>query len=664
MNCNKIILIGIIFLLATSASAATYYIDFENGNDAADGQSTLTAWKHSPGDANSSGNPKNVALNPGDIVMFKGGVVYKGTINLSWPGNSDSNRIVYNGNSTGNWGAGKAIIDGENTRGLGFYANSREINYITIQNFEIRGLKYAPATYSGVGVRFNSSSVGVRLKGLYLHDIGDWSNDGSVQVNGVGIFLLNPIDCQISGNEVTKTGGAGIGISGGRNCTISENNIHHFVNWGIDISSSSSIAATNNTVRNNVIHDLFQYDIGYWGGDPLKVPHQDFIFIRQGAGTYPRPTSNLVESNLFYNDEVFGEAGGTAMVYLSAADKTTIRNNVLINAHSYYAIGVGVGSEMTKIYNNTIYSNVPLSINLKFTELKNNILVGNGLCFIFQAGSFDDLVSNNNYCYPGNSQSFAIQVSPYKAYTFNEWKASGLDNNSIIASSINEMGFIDTSTYPARSDLVNLYIMATSPGVDAGEDLGSAGFSNDYNNVSRPQGSAWDIGAFEHTGTQPRGQHRNDDDLDGVPDAADRCPNTAVAARPHVNIFGCALPIATKFDIRPDFNATDINGMHSLELGILAFGKISYAGKNILLVKITAGEDDRLDIDADLNISQGKITLNQNNLSQLNQSATITLYNTSFTNPKILRDGEECTACKIAAYDRGAKTLVFTAPGF
>ncbi|HIH09188.1 MAG TPA: hypothetical protein HA254_00805, partial [Candidatus Diapherotrites archaeon] len=63
-------------------------------------------------------------------------------------------------------------------------------------------------------------------------------------------------------------------------------------------------------------------------------------------------------------------------------------------------------------------------------------------------------------------------------------------------------------------------------------------------------------------------------------------------------------------------------------------------------------------------ISQNKIALDQNNLPQLNQAATITLYNTNFTNPKILKDGTECASCRITGYDRASKTLVFSVPGF
>ncbi|HIH09297.1 MAG TPA: hypothetical protein HA254_01365, partial [Candidatus Diapherotrites archaeon] len=50
---------------------------------------------------------------------------------------------------------------------------------------------------------------------------------------------------------------------------------------------------------------------------------------------------------------------------------------------------------------------------------------------------------------------------------------------------------------------------------------------------------------------------QTDDDSDGVPNVIDKCPKTAGTSRNYVNVFGCAMPIATKFDIKPDFNATD-----------------------------------------------------------------------------------------------------------
>jgi len=178
-------------------------------------------------------------------------------------------------------------------------------------------------------------------------------------------------------------------------------------------------------------------------------------------------------------------------------------------------------------------------------------------------------------------------------------------------------------------------------------------------------GAAPDIGAYEYSGGAQKLPQQPDDDLDGVPNTTDRCSKTAEAARAYVNIYGCAMPIAAKFDIRPDFSAVDINGLSNLELGISQYGKVSYANKNILLVKTTAqNEDERLNLDADLNISQGKITLNQNSLPQLNFPATITLYNINFTRPQIRKGTQACDACRIISYNKNTKTLVFSIPGF
>ncbi|HIH09286.1 MAG TPA: hypothetical protein HA254_01310, partial [Candidatus Diapherotrites archaeon] len=118
------------------------------------------------------------------------------------------------------------------------------------------------------------------------------------------------------------------------------------------------------------------------------------------------------------------------------------------------------------------------------------------------------------------------------------------------------------------------------------------------------------------------------------------------------------------FDVKPDFNATDINGMQNLELGISQYGKILYTNKSILLVKMSAGEDDMLNLDADLNISQNKIALNQNSLPQLSQGATITLYNINLAKPQIKKGTVVCDACQIISYNKNTKVLVFTVPGF
>lgn len=105
------VIISALFVCGQSASAASYYIDYEGGSDQADGTSPKKAWKHAPGDANASDTPKSVTLQGGDVLLFKGGVAYRGSLTLDCSG-ADGKRIRLDGNRSGAYGEGPAILDG------------------------------------------------------------------------------------------------------------------------------------------------------------------------------------------------------------------------------------------------------------------------------------------------------------------------------------------------------------------------------------------------------------------------------------------------------------------------------------------------------------------------------------------------------------------------
>jgi len=84
-----------------------YYVDFAGGDDLQLGTSADTAWKHAPGDPDATGNAR-ITLQPGDMVLFKAGVLYEGGIVINGSGTS-TNPIIYKGDG---WGVGRAIIDG------------------------------------------------------------------------------------------------------------------------------------------------------------------------------------------------------------------------------------------------------------------------------------------------------------------------------------------------------------------------------------------------------------------------------------------------------------------------------------------------------------------------------------------------------------------------
>ncbi|HWF67155.1 MAG TPA: hypothetical protein VN670_07615, partial [Acidobacteriaceae bacterium] len=89
----------------------TYYVDFSSGSDGASGEKRETAWRHAPGDPAATQTPKTVHLSAGDTVIFRAGVVYRGSLQINDSG-SKGHPITYTGKG---WGQGRAIISGRDT---------------------------------------------------------------------------------------------------------------------------------------------------------------------------------------------------------------------------------------------------------------------------------------------------------------------------------------------------------------------------------------------------------------------------------------------------------------------------------------------------------------------------------------------------------------------
>jgi len=83
------------------------YIDFESGNDANDGLSKQTPWKHHPWDPSAAGKAK--ACNGVHTYVFKQGVVYRGEMDANESGTEAAPIILTRDPS---WGTGPAVICG------------------------------------------------------------------------------------------------------------------------------------------------------------------------------------------------------------------------------------------------------------------------------------------------------------------------------------------------------------------------------------------------------------------------------------------------------------------------------------------------------------------------------------------------------------------------
>src|SRR5436305_12913902 len=69
--------------LFSTASAATYYIDFADGSDGNSGTSKSSPWQRCPG---MNGFNHSYIHTPGDRFIFKGGVTWTGV--FTWPMNN------------------------------------------------------------------------------------------------------------------------------------------------------------------------------------------------------------------------------------------------------------------------------------------------------------------------------------------------------------------------------------------------------------------------------------------------------------------------------------------------------------------------------------------------------------------------------------------------
>jgi Concanavalin A-like lectin/glucanases superfamily len=111
MKVRQWLMLAWIGIPMSTAFGANYYIDYVGGSDSNSGTATNSAWQHCPGDKNATGKPRaraGLGFAPGDKVLFKGGVAYRGTVQFNFAG-AAANALTIAGDG---WGSPNAIISG------------------------------------------------------------------------------------------------------------------------------------------------------------------------------------------------------------------------------------------------------------------------------------------------------------------------------------------------------------------------------------------------------------------------------------------------------------------------------------------------------------------------------------------------------------------------
>ncbi len=117
---------------------------------------------------------------------------------------------------------------------------------------------------------------------------------------------------------------------------------------------------------------------------------------------------------------------------------------------------------------------------------------------------------------------------------------------------------------------------------------------------------------------------------------------------------------STNFD---EFSFGEIQSLSNVILENTLYGKIEF-NQAINITNDANIADNVTNLDLHTNISFNRIELDSNVLPNFNVASTLTLYNLTFTNPRILKDGIECSSgvCTRVSYSSG--NLVFNVNQF
>lgn len=276
------------------------------------------------------------------------------------------------------------------------------------------------------------------------------------------------------------------------------NNTVFNCNWGIaggDRGASSKLSGV-------LVHHNYVYNWTNWNETGSNAFHHNGVFIFADNGILIEPN---VHSNVF--GPGFGNEYQTSAVYINGKVFSPILYNNVCSASpgEYCSPGFLTVSSQSgttvNVLNNTIMGGGGSAAAIQLggvSGVDQNIIVKNNLLSLGGSGTAIavyynpniTLTSNNNVLY-GMTPNLAFVYSASAQGTFKtlaEWRGLGFDINSVTG-----------------NPLVGTYGVLTSrsPAINSGANM-SASFSTDINGVARPQGAAWDIGAYEFILTSVR----------------------------------------------------------------------------------------------------------------------------------------------------------------
>ena len=351
---------------------------------------------------------------------------------------------------------------------------------------------------TGKRIIFKAASPNVKIKGFRI-------NNAFTTVDGFTVVPRNSIiltksNCEILNNHCIDSFIRITYDSNATNCLIKGNHVESTYPWGndwpaIEVWGNNNIAEYNevgpstdtdafrlfghdNIIRHNYIHNITH--------SKGSKAHTDIFQNFSVRGT--EESYNIVfENNLIMNND--------AQLFMTENDgsKTLhdfdIRNNIIVNN----ALQGNVGIPNLRFYNNTCINfdpsngfalfidQVPNIKDCTGCQVFNNIFIDGGgvknttmMGAYYIKGDVKDYKCDYNYVARGAANGYA-------ALTGNK-EEHGINGGDPM--------FVD----PANNDY---HLKPNSPAINKGATM--TGFNYDREGTVRPQGAAWDMGAFEYS---------------------------------------------------------------------------------------------------------------------------------------------------------------------
>lgn len=484
------LLLAWVLVLASPSWSATYYIDITAGADTNNGTAKATPWKHIPGMPTCTNTCASTTPTAGDTFILKGGETW-GTANFPvkwiWSGSS-GNVITIGVDAT--WYTGGAwarpVWDGEDTAtsdtivATTAYAfwhcdfGATTCQYITLSNFELTRFRWSGAPSAGFCAQVNAwGTTNVIIDQFYIHDWthGAATGDCHVVSGQSGVDAATTLQNSVVDGSRDVSGTVGSGLM---QYVLTTTN-----NYFTNISGMALPAGGPGLVSGNTFaactHSFVVGDHNNWV-ESLGVPAAAANF-------------NTVIKNNFYGGA--SDNGCEAMLVGNPYEQLYIFNNVIWDLSSNAPalgqnIGAGTANARAYIYNNTIVAPTGQS------------------CMRTGSGTMVLIEYKNNHCItsgtdPGTFTATTVNTATNLTQSLATVNSEGYTNAQTYKYSPTDAG---DSTVGTGTDLT---ASCSGPLADLCSDTTYGVTRTASNTVTvtrtsnpRPNGSAWDIGAYQY----------------------------------------------------------------------------------------------------------------------------------------------------------------------